>query len=185
MPLKLVYVGKCNKSRYNIKNVNTNSKCHTVRTFNQSLGHGAWIARQTYDKKIKLKKNNKSLSVRNCAKLKKMTDKNQQSDTSSNAASTTTRSVKNPLLSAAVTNLTLDDFTHNAVLMPAALPFVPPPPTVAAAPLPPSKSSVGTSFYYGSGAQGMFFALKNISLAIFAYTEGGLHAPTCCAAYHF
>lgn len=138
--------------------------------------------------KIKLKKNNKSLSVRNCAKLKKMTDKNQQSDTSSNAASTTTtRSVKNPLLSAAVTNLTLDDFTHNAVLMPAALPFVPPPPTVAAAaPLPPSKSSVGTGFYYGSGAQGMFyFALKNISLAIFAYTEGGLHAPTCCAAYNF
>lgn len=30
----------------------------------------------------------------------------------------------NPLLSAAVTNLTLDDFTHNAVLLPAALPVI-------------------------------------------------------------
>lgn len=51
-----------------------------------------------------------------------MSDKN-QSDTSSSATQNTSR-VKNSLLSAAVTNLTLDDFTHNAVLMPAAMPFV-------------------------------------------------------------
>lgn len=49
-----------------------------------------------------------------------MSDK-YQSDTSS-ATQNTSRFVKNPLLSAAVTNLTLDDFTHNAVLMPAAAP---------------------------------------------------------------
>lgn len=51
----------------------------------------------------------------------------------------------NPLLSAAITNLTLDDFTHNAMLLPAASPFVP----VAAAPppslMPPPSSTTGPS----------------------------------------
>lgn len=42
--------------------------------------------------------------------------------------SDTSRTVKNPLLSAAVTGLTFDDFTHNAVLLPAAIPPPPPPP---------------------------------------------------------
>lgn len=75
-----------------------------------------------------------------------MSDK-YQSDTSQN-----TSRVKNPLLSAAVTNLTLDDFTHNAVLMPAAMPYV-------AAPVPvPSGQAANTvnRDYGGAQDMGMF-----------------------------
>lgn len=68
-----------------------------------------------------------------------------QSDTSSFPPSITpsaSRSIKNPLLSAAVTNLTLDDFTHNAVLLPAASPFLP---TITPLP-PPAQLPVTTTW---------------------------------------
>lgn len=71
-----------------------------------------------------------------------------QSDTSSSATQNTSR-VKNPLLSAAVTNLTLDDFTHNAVLMPAAMPFV-------AAPVPVGAANTGQRDYVGAQDMGEF-----------------------------
>lgn len=77
-----------------------------------------------------------------------MSDK-YQSDTSSSATQNTSRFVKNPLLSAAVTNLTLDDFTHNAVLMPA-MPFVAAPVSI------PSEECSSTGHRDFGGAQGEF-----------------------------
>lgn len=57
-----------------------------------------------------------------------------KSDTSSRAAP-----VKNPLLSMQVTGLTLDDFAHNAMLLPAA---PPPPPPKEPTPSPPPMLEV-------------------------------------------